>query len=420
MTRSPLPVALYVHVPFCISICPYCDFVVYAGREARGERSRVTAFLSALHVELDLRADLLAASAGGASRRPLRSVYLGGGTPSLLSSHEVGDLLEHVSRRYGMAPDVEITIEVNPGSTDRGDLPGYRASGVGRVSIGVQSLQAAELRGLGRRHDVADVAETVRVSRSAGFDSISIDLMYDIPGQTLETWSSTLQAALSLGVDHVSAYALSLDDPEAEGMTGSVGDHRPVRSGARAWRSRARRGQDEDRAAEMYELATDRLEGAGHVGYELSNWARPGHESRHNLVYWQREPYAAVGPGAHAFDGAGLRRWTAASLDGYLRALKPANGRPAVLPAGGEELIDDRVAIAEAAILGLRLRHGISTELAAHPVAAAGIAWGTAQGLLESAGPRIRLTPRGRLLASEVFGRLLPEAGTSSNHEVAA
>ncbi len=416
----PPPVALYIHVPFCISICPYCDFVVYAGREARGERSRLTAFLAALHVELDLRADLLAAQNAGQPRPPLRSVYLGGGTPSLLSAPQVTDLLDHVARRYGLAADAEVTIEVNPGPADRGDLRGYRAAGVGRVSIGVQSLQASELRTLGRRHSAADVAATVDLARAAAFDSVSIDLLYDIPGQTLETWSATLHMALGLAVDHVSAYALALDDPAAEGLTGILGDHRPVRAGARAWRDRVRPGQDEDRAAEMYELASDRLEGAGLAGYELSNWARAGHEGRHNLVYWQREPYAGLGPGAHAFDGAGRRTWTAASLADYLGVLTPAHRVAASLPVGGGELIDDSTAVAEAAILGLRLRQGIPVELARHPGVSAGLAWGMSHGLLERVVTRVRLTPRGRLLADEVFARLLPAGATASRREAAA
>ncbi|MGI8534559.1 MAG: radical SAM family heme chaperone HemW [Candidatus Limnocylindrales bacterium] len=416
----PPPLALYIHVPFCISICPYCDFVVYAGREARGERSRLTAFLAALHVELDLRADLLAAQNAGQPRPPLRSVYLGGGTPSLLSAPQVTDLLDHVARRYGMAADAEVTIEVNPGSADRGDLRGYRAAGVGRASIGVQSLQASELRTLGRRHSATDVAATVELARAAAFDSVSIDLLYDIPGQTLETWSATLHTALGLAVDHVSAYALTLDDPAAEGLTGILGDHRPVRAGARAWRDSVRPGQDEDRAAEMYELASDRLEGAGLAGYELSNWARAGHESRHNLVYWQRQPYAGLGPGAHAFDGAGRRTWTAASLATYLSVLTPARRVAASLPVGGVELVDDSAAVAEAAILGLRLRRGIPVELARHPVVSAGLAWGMSHGLLEPVLNRVRLTPRGRLLADEVFARLLPAGTTASHREAAA
>ena len=143
--------------------------------------------------------------------------------------------------------------------------------------------------------------------------SVSIDLLYDLPDQAIEDWAATLDRAIELGPDHISAYALTLDDPDVEGLTGPAGDHLPLRSGARHWRRKAAPGQDEDRAAEQYGLAADRLGAAGFRGYEISNWARPGHESWHNLAYWHREPYEAVGPGAHAFDGM-TRRWNAARL----------------------------------------------------------------------------------------------------------
>ena len=177
-------------------------------------------------------------------------------------------------------------------------------------------MDAAELRALGRRHAPADVAETVRAARDAGIDSVSLDLLYDVPGQTLDDWSRTLDAALALEPDHLSLYALTLDDPDAEGITGPAGDHLPLRPGARRWRDRARAGQDEDRAAAMYELADERLARAGFAWYEISNWARPGHRSRHNLAYWRGATWEAVGPGAHAFDGgpaAGMPRASTAT-----------------------------------------------------------------------------------------------------------
>ena len=175
----------------------------------------------------------------------------------------------------------------------------------------------------------------------------------------MDAWSSSLDAAVDLGVDHVSAYALTLDDPDAEGLTGPTGDHLPTTAGARRWRERSIPDQDDDRAADQYRLAVDRLAAAGFRGYEISNWARPGHESRHNLAYWTREPYEAVGPGAHAFDGE-TRRWNAARLEGYLAALAPAGSRAATLPPGGAEPVDTDAAAAEAVILGLRLEQGLA------------------------------------------------------------
>ena len=223
-----------------------------------------------------------------------------------------------------------------------------------------------ELRRLGRRHRVADVADAVAAARAAGIGSISLDLLYDIPGSTVAGWAATLDAALALDPDHLSLYALTLDDPDAEGLTGPTGDHLPTTAGARRWRDRARPEQDDDRAAEQYLHAVERLAAAGWRGYEISNWARPGHESRHNLVYWERRPYEAVGPGAHAFDGV-TRRWNAARLDAYVAALSPAGGRPPVLPPGGFERVDPGTAAAEAVILALRTDRGVDRATADEP-----------------------------------------------------
>ncbi len=354
MTVEGPPVALYLHVPFCVSHCPYCDFVVVAGREARGPANRVGAFVDALEVELGLRADALDTRWGPPGRRPLLdSLYLGGGTPSLLPAESIAHLIALARRRFGLAPGAEITLEVNPGPDERGNTPAVRDAGVTRLSIGAQSLDPVELRSLGRRHSVTDVAETVEAARMAGIESVSLDLLYDIPGQAIEGWAATLDGAIALELDHLSLYALSLDDPDAEGLTGPSGDHLPLRSGARRWRDRARAGQDDDRAAAMYELADRRLSRAGYAWYEISSWARPGHQSRHNLVYWRALPYEAAGPGAHAFDGVS-RRWNAARLDAYLAALTPADGSPPRLPPGGFEAAPVDTRASEAAILALR------------------------------------------------------------------
>jgi oxygen-independent coproporphyrinogen-3 oxidase len=403
------PVALYLHVPFCVSLCPYCDFVVYPGAAARGPSNRIAAFVAALRVELELRAKELDGRFGrpGSKDRPaLTSVYFGGGTPSLLASEVVAGLLDLVRRRFGIETGAEITLEANPGPDERGEAVAWRQAGITRLSFGAQSLDPAELTRLGRRHAPADVAAAVREARDAGIGSISLDLLYDVPGQTVASWERTLDGALALEPDHLSLYALTLDDPAAEGLTGATGDHLPTPAGARRWRARARPEQDDDAAAAMYELASERLAATGWRGYEISNWARPGHESRHNLAYWQRLPCEAVGPGAHAFDGE-RRRWNAARLDGYLAALTPAAGGPSRLPPGGIEAIDHKTAEAEAAILGLRTDDGIPAT-AAGPFAAP-IAWARELGLLDITGDeRLVLTTRGRLLCNEVFIRLLP------------
>jgi len=420
--RAGPPVALYVHVPFCLSLCPYCDFVVVAGAAARGPRARIDPFLAAIRTEVELRADAADRQFGPPSspkspgRGPLETLYLGGGTPSLLPADAIAGLIELVRERFGLARDAEVTLEANPGPDDRGDPTAQRRAGVTRLSIGAQSLAAAELRMLGRRHRARDVAAAVEAARAAAIGSISLDLLYDVPGQTIGSWMTTLDEALALGPDHLSAYALTLDDPDAEGLTGPLGDHLPTQPGARRWRAAARGQQDEDRAAAMYHHAIVRLRDDGWLGYEISNWARPGHESRHNLVYWERRPYEAVGPGAHAFDGV-ERRWNAARLDAYVAALAPPAGRVPRLPPGGAETIDTATATSERLILGLRTARGIPSSAMREPPLDEVAAWAVAAELLElvtqngergrQAGERLRLTTRGRLLSNELFARLV-------------
>lgn len=403
------PVALYVHVPFCVSVCPYCDFVVYGGAAARGARSRVDALVDALETEIGLRAQV-AQALFGSGRPPLASVYLGGGTPSLLSARQVARLLTAAADGFGLVAGAEVTLEANPGPADRGDLAGFRAAGVNRLSIGAQSMVGAELRRLGRRHSPSDVAQTVAEARQAGYENVSLDLLYDVPGQTLASWRRSLSAALRLEPDHASTYALALDDPDTEGLAGPAGDHLPLRPGARRWRERARPEQDDDRAAACYELADQLLDRSGLRWYELSNWSRPGAESVHNMTYWRRAPHEAVGPGAHAFDGALTRRWNAARLDAYLYALSGDT-----LPPGGSETVDQATAMAEQAILNLRTRTGLPASLASSPSLRPSLAWARANGLLETTDDDVfRLTMTGRLLSNELFVRLLPEAAATA------
>lgn len=430
-TPSP-PLGLYVHVPFCVARCPYCDFAVVAGGATRGPANRIGAFLEALLVELELRADALDAAFGppGSPRRPpLQTCYVGGGTPSLLGPAAIERILARVGDRFGLALGAEVSLEANPGPDERGDPAAWREAGVTRLSFGGQSLQAHELRALGRRHGAEDVLAAVEAARRAGIGSINVDLLYDVPGQSLASFAATLDGILAAGPDHVSCYGLELEvevPSEVEIPVELVDRPRP-RPGALAWRRRALADQDPDRAAAMYELAADRLAEAGYRGYEISNWARPGHECRHNLLYWTRRPVEALGPGAHAFDGR-ARRWTTASLDAYLAALRPPVGRPR-LPPGGVEVLDERTARAEALILGLRTDRGLPAEALAEAALAdeavrGALAWAFEAGLVEwaeaddagagrTAGEsgtpdrRLRLSRRGRLVANEVLARLV-------------
>ncbi len=405
------PVGLYIHIPFCVSLCPYCDFVVVAGAAARGPHNRIGTFATALGTELELRADALDEAFGPPgleSRARLDTVYLGGGTPTLLPLDVIAGILETVRRRFGVAPDAEVTIEANPGPGERGDAAALAGAGINRISFGAQSLDRAELRRLGRRHRPADVGDALAAARRGGIRSVNLDLLYDIPDGTLSTWMDTLEQALALEPDHLSLYALTLDDPDAEGLTGPDGDHLPTTRGARTWRDRAIPVQDEDRATAQYHHAVHRLGSAGWRGYEISNWARPGQESRHNLAYWERRPYEAVGPGAHAFDGA-TRRWNAAHLGRYVAALVPAAGTPPRLPPGGAETIDAATARSEAIVLGLRTDQGVARSAATEPPLADAFGWALAAELLtiDETTDRIVLTTRGRLLSNELFARLV-------------
>jgi oxygen-independent coproporphyrinogen-3 oxidase len=386
--------------------------VVYAGADARGPRARTDRLYEAVSRELELRAELLDAAfgmLGVGDRPPLGSLYFGGGTPSLVPGEWLGRLVSIVRARFGLAPEAEITLEANPGPDERGDLAAFRRLGVNRVSFGAQSMDGAELRRLGRRHSPGDVVAAVTEARAAGFESVNLDLLYDVPGQSLESWETTLREALRLAPDHLSLYALTLDDPDAEGLTHEAGDHLPTPPGARRWRERARAEQDDDRAADQYGLASELLGAGGWRGYEISNWCRPGRESRHNLAYWQRRPYDAVGLGAHAFDGE-TRRWNAANLERYVAALLPADGA-ATLPPGGSERLDTRTAASERVILAMRLDDGVDAETATAPEFEPAFAWAEASGLIErfdrDGRTRLRLTTRGRLLSNELFRRLV-------------
>lgn len=406
------PLGLYIHIPFCVSLCPYCDFVVVAGAAARGPTNRIAAFTAAIQTELEMRADALDARFGppGTAGRPaLATVFIGGGTPSLLPPDVLDELLATVRRRYGLAADAEITIEANPGPDERGDPALLARAGINRISFGAQSLDPLELLRLGRRHRPSDVADAVLEARAAGIGSINLDLLYDIPDTSIGIWMETLEEALLLRPDHLSLYALTLDDPDAEGLTGPDGDHLPTTRGARRWRDVAIPAQDEDRAAAQYHHAVHRLAAEGWRGYEISNWSVPGHESRHNLAYWERRPYEAVGPGAHAFDGR-TRRWNAANVGRYIQALTPppATGRVAKLPSGGSETLDQATATAEVVILGLRTDRGLPRSAGLEPPLADVFGWALAAELLTvDEADRIVLTTRGRLLSNELFSRLV-------------
>lgn len=399
MVNSPL--ALYIHIPFCRTRCRYCDFNTYAGR-----LGLAPAYCGALAREARFWAAALAAP-------EVATIYFGGGTPSLLPVPEVKGLLSAIRDAFPVAPAAEISLEANPGTVDAPYLAGLRAAGINRLSLGVQSFQERFLRLLGRSHSAAQAREAVAAARGAGFDNVGLDLIYGLPGQSLGDWRADLEAALALGPEHLSLYALEV----AAGT--------PLGRDLAAGRLPA---PDPDLAADMYLLAESRRAGlapAGYLHYELSNWARPGRECRHNLAYWRNDPYLGLGAGAHSWLG-GMRFANISLPEDYIRLAHPlAEGGPArpgamaaLLAAAPwvaeRETISARLELAETAMMGLRLVAGLGLEAfrerfgvgvaAAFPGAVEELG---AQGLLEVVQGHIRLTPRGRLLGNQVFSRFL-------------
>lgn len=387
-SRSPGIHHLYVHVPFCRLVCGYCDFVTVGGRGAEIPR-----YVDALVSEMRLR------------RLPTapRTIYFGGGTPSLLPAASVARLIE-AALAGAPEPPAEVTLEANPGSRERPDWRGLRVAGVDRISLGAQSLRDEQLRALARGHTAGEVRAAYAAARAAGFDNVSLDLIYGIPGQSLDDWRADLVALVSLGPDHVSLYALQLAIAPDEWAA-------PPRPGALRWRRRMIERQDDALAEDQYRAAEELLGEAGYDHYELSSWARPRMASIHNSAYWARHPYDGLGAGAHSYDGAARRSWNERDLDRYLVAVEA--GR---LPEAGSEMLDEETRAFEAVALGLRSvsgfeRNAFAEEFGADPVARYRDAFASAErrGLLERDAERVRLTPAGRLLANEVLLELLPD-----------
>ena len=378
---------LYAHVPFCRQVCAYCDFVTIGGRAADIPR-----YVGGLLSEL--------ASRPAPGR--LETAYFGGGTPSLLPAPAVERILRAAMDRWGRAP-MEVTLEANPSAREAPDWAGLRAAGVNRISLGLQSLHDADLRALARGHNAAEGRAAYAAARDAGFDNISVDLIYGIPGQSLEGWRSGLRTAVELEPDHVSLYGLQLALLPDEWAA-------PPRRGALRWRRRMAERQDEALAADQYRVAEDVLATAGYRHYELSSWARPGRESAHNSAYWLRRPYTGIGAGAHSHDGV-ARSWNERDLDLYLGAVEGSRS-----PVAGREVLDDATRAFEAVALGLRYVDGFSradfaAEFGADPVRcyAAAVSASIARGLLEVGDERLRLTSAGRLWANEVLVAFLPD-----------
>ena len=369
--------ALYVHLPFCPYICPYCDFAKWAFAPAAA-----TAYLRALEAEID-RAPLVAAT----------TLFFGGGTPNTYEPPEIAAIIARLRARFGLLGDAEISVEINPDLTLCERLGGLREAGVNRLSIGVQSFDASELKTLGRRHSANDVAVVVDRARAAGFANISIDLMFGVPGQTEGTWAASLDRAFALGITHVSTYGLTIEEGTPY---------------ARWYERQPGAFFDDEREAKLYQIAIDRAAEAGFEHYEISNFAQPGYRCAHNANYWRNGSYLGLGVGAASYR-AGVRSTNTRDLSEYTAAALA--GGP--IPGESEELTgDDR--IGEATMLALRTLEGVNLRefserysvdfLKRYDRVIADL--GEA-GLLATSGEFVWLTPRGRFLANDVCGAFL-------------
>lgn len=390
------PLALYVHIPFCTAKCTYCDFNSYAGQD-----SFMAPYAAAVAQEMALWAPHV-------TGRPLQTIFFGGGTPSLLPLPEMAVIFEAIRACFEVAPEAEISLEANPGTVDRAHLEGLRGLGFNRISFGVQSFHEAELISLDRIHDAEEVMSAYRWAREAGFANVNLDLIYGLQGQDMAGWQTNLNTALALGPDHLSLYALTLE--EGTPMT------RDVQRGRL-------RGPDLDLQADMFEWSLERMHRAGYQHYEVSNWSVPGRQCRHNLLYWRNADWLGIGAGAHShllderFSVVpGTRRYIeliteSATLWSGHKFEHPLDGMRQVVM---REAPDREREMSETAILALRLREGLDVaafearfNVDINTVFGDAIEETTALGLTERTETRLRLRDEAVMLGDEAFLRFL-------------
>ena len=407
------PLSLYLHIPFCTLKCAYCDFNSYAKLE-----ELVPPFVDALCAEMRLWGDV-------AQGRPVPTVFFGGGTPSLLPIADLERIIETMRASFAVEAQAEITLEANPGTVNRDYLRGLSGLGVNRLSLGVQSLHDDELSALDRIHTAAEAKETYRWAREAGFQRLNLDLIYGLSepfdsssaalraaqDERMERWQSTLEQAIELAPEHLSLYALTVE--EGTKLAYDIDHGRTAEP-------------DPDQQAAMYDWSCERLARAGYRQYEISNWCRPNQECRHNLVYWRNGEWLGLGPGAHSHYG-GFRFADVYSPRQYIERVRETRERGvdardtrALLGSMRQvSFVEEQppdLAMADTTILALRLNEGLNTvafqrRFGREPDDVYGDVFRemTSLGLLERADGRIRLTDRGRYLANEVFVRLLPD-----------
>ncbi|HEX5182525.1 MAG TPA: radical SAM family heme chaperone HemW [Allosphingosinicella sp.] len=364
--------ALYIHWPFCISKCPYCDFNSHV-RESVDQ----VAWRDALLADLAWEARTF-------PHGPLTSIFFGGGTPSLMAPATVAALIEAAGRHWGFAPDIEITLEANPSSVEASRFSDLAAAGVNRVSLGLQSLDDAALHFLGRAHDVAEGLAALETAQRA-FRRVGFDLIYALPDQSEAAWTRELERGLAFGTEHLSLYQLTIEPGTRFAALAAKGDLVP---------------RDPDEAASLYELTRALTEAAGLPAYEISNHARPGAESRHNLTYWRYRDYLGIGPGAHG------RRGGAATL----RHRKPENWLSALARNGHglqeETTIAPGEAASEALLMGLRLGEGVALDMVEAALDRQAVRRLVGRGLLAEGGGRLRVLPAGMLVLNAILAEI--------------
>lgn len=380
------PFGIYIHVPFCATRCGYCDFNTYTPTELGGANSRADErstdtqrYLVALRAELAAAADRLGAPP------EVQTVFVGGGTPSLLGGAGLTRVLDGVREHFVLAPGAEVTTEANPESTSPALLAQLRAAGYTRLSLGMQSAAQHVLATLDRVHSPGRAPEAAREARAAGFDHVNIDLIYGTPGESDDDLIRSIDTALEGGVDHISAYALTIEDGTAMGRKVRRGEMVPT---------------DDDVLARRYEIADQRLQAAGFDWYEVSNWSRPGGECRHNMGYWDGGEWWGAGPGAHGYVGS-TRWWNVKHPNAYAQSI--ADSR---LPVADYEKLDATAEHLEDVMLRLRLRGGLTAECLSDQERGR-VRVAVDDGLLRIEGDRLVLTDRGRLLADAVVRTVL-------------
>jgi len=368
-----MPRGVYIHIPFCLSKCPYCDFASRPGKFP-GELEQ---YLSALQGEISQRAE------GRAT-----TVYFGGGTPSLCSAAQIKTLLDALSHNLHISPQAEITLEMNPATMALSSLAAFRQAGINRLSIGVQSTSQRSLRLLGRSHTALQVRTTIQKARQANFTNVSCDLIHGLPAQSLEEFQEDLNTLLSFAPDQISLYALQLE---------------PWTPMAKQIQNKTMPQPDDDLAAEMYAWARTVFLRQGFIQHEISSFSRPGKTCRHNLIYWKGDPYIGLGAAAHSYE-QGVRTWNCSDIAEYIQ--KISEGGQA---QEGREALEGRARKAERLIIGLRLTSGVNKRKMRQNF---GKDWKKEfvkaiydmkqTGLLVENSEFIRLTPRGMLLADVV------------------